>query len=511
MNEPKGAAATRPGTVMRALRRYLINGLLIWVPVLVTVLVVNFILQLMDRTLLVLPRAIRPDQLLGWHVPGLGAVLGLLIVLLTGLLVTNFIGQALVAIGEELLERIPFVRALYSGVKSFSETVLSNSGNSFKKVLLVEYPRAGVWTIGFQTTDHLPEINAHLGEAAGVRVHSDHAEPDLGLYHLRAARPLHRTRHARGRRDEDDRDLGGGGPIGAAPGGNCAAALRPVTSRAFPLQGMPMMRTHYCGQVSAALVGQKVAVAGWVHRRRDHGGVIFVDLRDREGLVQVVCNPDAAEVFASAEKLRNEFVVRVAGTVRARPAGTTNANLATGQVEIVASEVEILNRADPLPFQLDEQVSEEVRLRYRYLDLRREVMSSAPAPAARDHPGDARISRCARLYRHRNPDADQGHARGRARLPGAQPHARRQVLCAAAVTADLQAAVDDQRLRALLPDRALLSRRGPARRSPAGIHAARYRDQLPCPKHRSSSSWKPWCATCSAKSSSRNCPIRFRA
>ncbi len=136
-----------------------------------------------------------------------------------------------------------------------------------------------------------------------------------------------------------------------------------------------MMRTHYCGQISASLVGQKVAVAGWVHRRRDHGGVIFVDLRDREGLVQVVCNPDAAEVFASAEKLRNEFVVRVAGTVRARPAGTTNANLATGEVEILATEVEILNRADPLPFQLDEQVSEEVRLRYRYVDLRREVMS----------------------------------------------------------------------------------------------------------------------------------------
>jgi aspartyl-tRNA synthetase len=138
---------------------------------------------------------------------------------------------------------------------------------------------------------------------------------------------------------------------------------------------MPMMRTHYCGKISASLIGQKVAVAGWVHRRRDHGGVIFVDLRDREGLVQVVCNPDAAEVFANAEKLRNEFVVRVTGTVRARPAGTTNVHLATGEVEIVATEVEILNRADPLPFQLDEQVSEEVRLRYRYIDLRREVMS----------------------------------------------------------------------------------------------------------------------------------------
>ena len=136
------------------------------------------------------------------------------------------------------------------------------------------------------------------------------------------------------------------------------------------------MRTHTCGQVKQTLIGQAVAVAGWVHRRRDHGGVIFVDLRDREGLVQIVCNPDASEVFANAEKLRNEFVVRVSGTVRARPAGTVNTNLATGRVEIVATAVEILNRADPLPFQLDEQVSEEVRLRYRYLDLRRELMAT---------------------------------------------------------------------------------------------------------------------------------------
>ena len=136
------------------------------------------------------------------------------------------------------------------------------------------------------------------------------------------------------------------------------------------------MRTHYCGQVNETLTGQRVAVAGWVHRRRDHGGVIFVDLRDREGLVQVVCNPGEAAVFATAEKLRNEFVVRITGVVRERPAGTVNAHLATGRVEVVAAEVEILNRADPLPFQLDEQVSEEVRLRYRYIDLRREVMTA---------------------------------------------------------------------------------------------------------------------------------------
>jgi uncharacterized membrane protein len=161
VNRARQAAQERFG---RALRRYFINGLLIWVPVLVTVLVVRFILQLMDQTLLVLPRALRPDALFGLHVPGLGAVLGILIVLLTGLLVTNFIGRALVTLGEDLLERIPFVRALYSGVKSFSETVFSKSGNSFKKVLLVEYPRAGLWSMGFQTTDHLDEISERLGE-----------------------------------------------------------------------------------------------------------------------------------------------------------------------------------------------------------------------------------------------------------------------------------------------------------------------------------------------------------
>jgi aspartyl-tRNA synthetase len=135
------------------------------------------------------------------------------------------------------------------------------------------------------------------------------------------------------------------------------------------------MRTHYCGNVNETLIGHPVTVAGWVHRRRDHGGVIFVDLRDREGLLQVVFDPDRAEVFATAERLRNEFVVKVTGTVRARPEGTVNANLASGKVEMLATAVELLNRADPLPFQLDEQVSEEVRLRYRYLDLRREVMS----------------------------------------------------------------------------------------------------------------------------------------
>jgi aspartyl-tRNA synthetase len=136
------------------------------------------------------------------------------------------------------------------------------------------------------------------------------------------------------------------------------------------------MRSHYCGQVDESLLGREVTVAGWVHRRRDHGGVIFVDLRDREGLLQIVFDPGAPDVFAEAERLRSEFVIRVAGKVRARPPGTVNANLASGRIELLAAQLELLNRSEPLPFQLDETVGEEVRLRYRYLDLRREVMSA---------------------------------------------------------------------------------------------------------------------------------------
>src|SRR5437868_7113690 len=135
------------------------------------------------------------------------------------------------------------------------------------------------------------------------------------------------------------------------------------------------MRSHYCGQVDENLTGQEVTVAGWVHRRRDHGGVIFVDMRDREGLLQVVFDPDAAAMFKEAERLRSEFVIRVRGLVRARPGATANANLRSGKVELLARELEVLNKSEALPFQLDDEVSEEVRLKYRYLDPRREVMT----------------------------------------------------------------------------------------------------------------------------------------
>ncbi len=134
------------------------------------------------------------------------------------------------------------------------------------------------------------------------------------------------------------------------------------------------MRSHYCGEINETLDGEIIEVCGWVHRRRDHGGVIFIDLRDREGLLQVVFDPDRPEIFADAERIRSEYVLKVKGLVRPRPEGTVNPNMTTGQIEVLAHELEILNRSETPPFHHDEQANEDIRLRYRYLDLRRENM-----------------------------------------------------------------------------------------------------------------------------------------
>jgi aspartyl-tRNA synthetase len=135
------------------------------------------------------------------------------------------------------------------------------------------------------------------------------------------------------------------------------------------------MRSHYCGKLGTSLLGQTVTLAGWAHRRRDHGGVIFIDLRDREGLAQVVSDPDRKATFATAEKIRNEYVLKVTGVVRRRPEGTVNPNIASGEIEVLAHEIEILNPSLTPPFQLDEEgLSENVRLTHRVIDLRREPM-----------------------------------------------------------------------------------------------------------------------------------------
>ena len=135
------------------------------------------------------------------------------------------------------------------------------------------------------------------------------------------------------------------------------------------------MRTHYCGHLNAGHTDQIVTLCGWAHRRRDHGGVIFIDLRDREGLAQIVCDPDRPEMFARAETVRNEFVLKVTGKVRRRPAGTENPNLPSGEIELLCQELEIVNAAATPPFQLDEEnLSENVRLVNRVIDLRRPQM-----------------------------------------------------------------------------------------------------------------------------------------
>ncbi|SHE91519.1 aspartyl-tRNA synthetase [Modicisalibacter ilicicola DSM 19980] len=136
------------------------------------------------------------------------------------------------------------------------------------------------------------------------------------------------------------------------------------------------MRSHYCGQLNESLIDQEVTLCGWVHRRRDHGGVIFLDLRDRDGIAQVVVDPDTPDAFANADRARNEFVLRIHGRVRSRPEGTQNPNMPTGMIEVLAKQVEVLNTAATPPFQLDEhgRVGEEVRLKHRYIDLRRPEM-----------------------------------------------------------------------------------------------------------------------------------------
>lgn len=136
------------------------------------------------------------------------------------------------------------------------------------------------------------------------------------------------------------------------------------------------MRTHKCGELNKDNLGESVALCGWVHKRRDHGGVIFIDLRDREGLVQVVFNPETTATFAIAESVRSEYVLRVEGIVRDRLEGTINPNMATGEIEILVSNIEVLNESEtpPFPIESEIEVNEEMRLRYRYIDLRKTAM-----------------------------------------------------------------------------------------------------------------------------------------
>ncbi|HYM41724.1 MAG TPA: DUF502 domain-containing protein [Steroidobacteraceae bacterium] len=156
-------AALKKPEKKRSLRRYLVAGVLVWLPIVATIWVVSFMLRIMDQTMLLVPPSWRPEALVGFALPGAGLVLALVVLLLTGLLVTNLIGRQLVVWGEDLLNRIPVVRTVYGGVKSFAESVFSQS-NSFRKVVMIEYPRNGVWSLGFLTAEDVPEVTARTGE-----------------------------------------------------------------------------------------------------------------------------------------------------------------------------------------------------------------------------------------------------------------------------------------------------------------------------------------------------------
>ncbi len=159
-DEPR---AVKPGKRPVSLRRLLVAGILVWLPIIATIWVISFFVTLMDSTLVLLPHRYQPTTLLGFHLPGLGVLFAFIVVLLTGLLVTNLIGRQLVGYWEDLMQRIPLVRSVYGGVRSFTESVLSSS-NSFRQVVAVEYPRTGIWSIGFVTAEDVAEVSARTGE-----------------------------------------------------------------------------------------------------------------------------------------------------------------------------------------------------------------------------------------------------------------------------------------------------------------------------------------------------------
>ncbi|VTM87101.1 Aspartate--tRNA ligase [Raoultella ornithinolytica] len=194
------------------------------------------------------------------------------------------------------------------------------------------------------------------------------------------------------------------------------------------------MRTEYCGQLRLSHVGQQVTLCGWVNRRRDLGSLIFIDMRDREGIVQVFFDPDRAEALKLASELRNEFCIQITGTVRARDEKNVNSEMATGDIEVLASSLTIINRAEALPLDSNHVNTEEARLKYRYLDLRRPEMAQRLKTRAKITSFVRRFMDDHGFLDIENPDADQSDPGRRARLSGAEPRSQRQILRAAAVS-----------------------------------------------------------------------------
>jgi uncharacterized membrane protein len=201
------------------LRRYLVAGVLVWLPILATVWVLSVMLHLMDRTLVLVPPAWRPERLVGFQIPGVGLLFALVLLLLTGLLVTNLMGRRLIVWGEELVNRIPVVRTVYGGVKSFAESVLSQS-NSFRKVVMIEYPRTGIWSLGFLTAEDVPEVSEKLGEPHAAVYISAALNATAGYLVIVPRRQVVELDMCRCR-PEDDHHLRGGGAAWKFRGRTC--------------------------------------------------------------------------------------------------------------------------------------------------------------------------------------------------------------------------------------------------------------------------------------------------
>ena len=239
------------------------------------------------------------------------------------------------------------------------------------------------------------------------------------------------------------------------------------------------MRTHYAGSLRASDEGAEVALCGWVAHRRDHGGVVFIDLRDREGIVQVVLDPGSPGC-AEAHRLRSEYVIRVEGTVRPRPEGMVNTKEATGEIEVGVAALEVLNEAEPPPFPLDDrvEVDETLRLRHRYLDLRRPRMAANLITRAKLVSAMRAAMDAAGFIDVETPTLTRSTPEGARDFLVPVPAHARHVLRPAPVAPAVQADADGGRPRPLLPGGPLLARRGPPRRPPAGVHPARRRGQL---------------------------------
>ena len=240
-DEPR---AVKAGKRPVSLRRLLVAGILVWLPIIATIWVISFVVTLMDRTLVLLPTRYQPQTLLGFHLPGLGVIFAFVVVLLTGLLVTNLIGRQLVGYrGIDLMQRIPLVRSVYGGVKSFTESVLSSS-NSFRKVVAVEYPRAGIWSIGFVTAEDVAEVSARR-PAASMSAASLFPRRPIRLPDSLALVPQNQLL-------ELDMSVDAAMKDALSPAGSCCRTRRLLSCRSVRNIRRPL-RTQYCGNVDEKL------------------------------------------------------------------------------------------------------------------------------------------------------------------------------------------------------------------------------------------------------------------